>query len=411
MKMTMETKLRRNIWILYCFSFFWLAMVIMPVIVPFFESRGLGLAEVFYLQAAFAGFVVLFEVPSGYIADVYGRRNALLAGSLFHGICFTGLYFAEGFAQLLVVEVMLAVGLSLLSGADLSLLYDSQEALGLSPRDKTRGIANLRVIKSLAEGLSALLGGILIVFQFDVVVLVNAIFAWCPLLLAVWLTEAPFQRMRASAPIENVKAVVMHLFYTDRLLRWTCLGITFFSLSTFYVVWLLQPYWQSLGAPLTVFGLLWAAQSFLFAFASRICQSLELRFGAAPILISIGVLPVVGYLGMAHLGGVVGILVSFTFFVSRGLNQVILTDALNARVPSTFRATANSMASFAFRGIYIVTGPLVGLIVESQGLHFTLTCLGIMSALLAVWILIPLLQEIRGLNRSLIATREAARES
>ena len=82
----MNKKLQKNIPILYVFSFFWLSMVIIPVIVPFFESRGLTLAQVFYLQAIFAAFVVLFEVPSGYIADVFGRRNALIAGSIFHGL-------------------------------------------------------------------------------------------------------------------------------------------------------------------------------------------------------------------------------------------------------------------------------------------------------------------------------------
>ena len=59
----MDTRLKRNIWMLYIFSFFWLAMLIISVIVPFFESRGLTLAQVFYLQAIFALVMVLFEVP------------------------------------------------------------------------------------------------------------------------------------------------------------------------------------------------------------------------------------------------------------------------------------------------------------------------------------------------------------
>jgi len=92
-------------------------MVIIPVIVPFFESRGLSLAQVFYLQAIFAAFVVLFEVPSGYIADVFGRRNVLIAGSIFHGLGFSWLYFAEGFAQLVLFEMTVGLGLSFLSAA------------------------------------------------------------------------------------------------------------------------------------------------------------------------------------------------------------------------------------------------------------------------------------------------------
>ena len=389
-----NNNIERNIPVLYGFSFFWLSMVIMPVIVPLFESRGLTLAQVFYLQAIFAGFVVLFEVPSGYIADVFGRKTALVAGSVFHGIGFTWLCFAEGFIELILFEMIVGLGLSLLSGADLSLLYDSQIALKHSPATRTRGIANLRFVKSIAEGVSALLGGFLIVYSFEVTVLANAIFAWVPLALSVLLVEAPFTRMEGNQPVENLKKVVGHLFLEDKLLRLICLNITFFSLSTFYVVWLLQPYWSDLGVPLTMFGVLWAAQSFLFAITSKICQPLEARYGAKPILIVMAILPIAGYFGMAAGGGVVGILFSFTFFVSRGLNQVILTDALNSRVPSEFRATANSMTSFVFRGIYIVTGPVIGVIIDWQDMYFALNSLGVICLFLFALVLVPLLREI-----------------
>jgi MFS family permease len=394
----MNKNLQKNIPVLYLFSFFWLSMVIIPVIVPLFESKGLNLAQVFYLQAIFAAFVVLFEVPSGYIADVFGRRNALIAGSIFHGLGFSWLYFAEGFGQLVLFEMTVGLGLSLLSGADLSLLYDTQIALNHDVGKKTRGIANLRFVKSIAEGISALVGGVLIAYSFEATVLANAIFAWCPLVLSFFLVEAPFDRMAANKPIGNIKRVIGHLFFEDRLLRLVCLNITFFSLSTFYVVWLLQPYWRDLGVPLTMFGILWAAQCFLFAITSKLCQPFEARFGARPVLVTMALLPIVGYFGMASIGGALGILLSFSFFVSRGLNQVILTDALNRRVPSEFRATANSMTSFVFRAIYIVTGPLVGLLIDWQDMYFALNTMGFVCIVLFLLVLLPLLAEIEQLE-------------
>ena len=391
----MENKLKRNIGLLYVFSFFWLSLVIIPVIVPFFESKGLALSEVYYLQAIFAFFVVLLEVPSGYIADVLGRKNALVAGSLFHGAGFTWLYFADGFEELVLFEMLVGIGLSLLSGADLSLLYDTQEALNQSPREKTHGIANMRFVKSVAEGVAALLGGLLVVYSFDIVVIANAMVAWVPLVLSVFLTEAPFTRMEQGAHFGNLKRIVSHLFFEDRLLRLICLAITMFGLMTFYVVWMLQPYWAEQGIPLAAFGVLWASQSFLFAIATRLCVPLEDRFGPAPVLVAMALFPAVGYFGMAGTGGALGILFSFAFFVSRGLNQVILTDALNRRVPSSFRSTANSLTSFLFRGVYIVTGPIVGFLVDAVGMQYTLALLGMASLALFAGLLVPLLAEVR----------------
>lgn len=58
-----DLELRRNLNVLYAFSFCSLALVIIPVIVPFFATKGLSLADVFILQSAFALSVVVFEVP------------------------------------------------------------------------------------------------------------------------------------------------------------------------------------------------------------------------------------------------------------------------------------------------------------------------------------------------------------
>ncbi len=391
----MNRQLQRNIPVLYAFSFFWLAMVIIPVMVPFFESRGLTLAEVFYLQAFFAFVVVLFEVPSGYVADMLGRRNALIAGSVFHAIGFTWLCFADGFVELMIFEALVGIGMSLLSGADLSLLYDTQEALEHDPGRRADGIANMRFIKSVAEGVSALIGGVLIAWSFEVTIIANALFAWVPLALSVMLVEAPFTRMEDGQHLGNLRKIVRHLYVDNRLLRRICLSATLFGLMTFYVVWMLQPYWQEQGVPLTAFGILWASQSFLFAFVTRLAIPLERRFGAVPVLLVMAALPVAGYLGMATAGGVLGILFSFTFFVSRGINSVILADALNRRIPSSYRATANSMTSFMFRGIYIVTGPIVGLLIEWQGMQTTFLVLALVAATLFVSLMLPMVADVR----------------
>lgn len=391
----MERKLERNIRVIYLFSFFWLAMVIIPVIVPFYESKGLTLAEVYYLQAIFAFVVFLCEVPSGYVADMLGRKNALIAGSILHGIGFTWLCFADDFADLVWFEATLGVALSLVSGSDLSLLYDSQELLNQSPAQRTRGIANLRFVKSVSEGIAALIGGVLIAFSFDAVCAVNALFAWAPLGLALLLTEAPIARMESGQHVGNLMRVIRHLFLSDRLLRMICLSIALFGLMTFYVVWMLQPYWRDAGVPLTAFGLLWAGQSFLFAATTRLCTPLEERFGARPVLIAMALLPAFGYFGMAVMGGGVGIALSFSFFVSRGLNQVILTDALNRRVPGSYRATANSLTSFLFRAIYIVTGPMVGFAIDWLGMRSVLAILGIVAVALFAAVMVPMLSEVR----------------
>ena len=89
--------MKRNIRIVYAMAFFHTFMLISPVLVPFFESKGLSLSEIFYLQAIFAIAIVLLEAPSGYLADKIGRRAVLVVGSVAHGAGYLFLVFADGF--------------------------------------------------------------------------------------------------------------------------------------------------------------------------------------------------------------------------------------------------------------------------------------------------------------------------
>ena len=60
-------------------GFFQVFLVIMPIAVPFFQSKGLSMQDVFSLQALFALVVLVTEVPSGYVADLVGP----LGGKIF----------------------------------------------------------------------------------------------------------------------------------------------------------------------------------------------------------------------------------------------------------------------------------------------------------------------------------------
>jgi hypothetical protein len=74
---------------------------------------------------------------------------------------------------------------------------------------------------------------------------------------------------------------------------------------------------------------------------------------------------------------------------------VILRDALNRRVPAAYRATANSLASFGFRGAFVVTGPWIGYGLDLWGMSTTLWLLAGASLLIFAGLILPLLAAAR----------------
>ena len=116
---------RSNIWKLYLIKVSKWFMLFMPYIVPFYTSNNLDMHQVMILQAVFSVSIVVLEIPSGYLADVIGRRRTLILGALL-GFLGYGIYsFSYGFTGFLLAELVLGFGQSLVSGADSALLYDS----------------------------------------------------------------------------------------------------------------------------------------------------------------------------------------------------------------------------------------------------------------------------------------------
>ena len=395
--------MKRNIRIVYAMAFFHTFMLISPVLVPFFESKGLSLSEIFYLQAIFAISIVLLEAPSGYLADKIGRRAVLVAGSVAHGAGYLFLVFADGFWQLAVFEIILGIAMSMMSGADLALLYDTERIISKAEDEHSHSIANLTSTKAFANGAGALLGGAMALWSFDAIVVAQAAVSWVCLILAIMLVEPPVEQTLTPAITLDFKALYKHLLKGDKVLRQVFIAIPLYNLFTFQVVWLVQPYWQEQGLTMLMFGVLWFAQSVTAGVASHCGHAIEKRKGAAFALLVIGILPIVGHFGMAWFDGWYGIGICFLLFFCRGLYQVVLVNALNKRVPAQVRATVNSLTSLTFRFGFIFTGPVVGHIAQTQGLSTALNLLGLASIAMFALIMLPLIRSVRTMQQQSLA--------
>ena len=219
----------------------------------------------------------------------------------------------------------------------------------------------------------------------------QAVCGWIPLLVAFTVVEPPRERLAKAGHGRNFTGILRAVLLDNRILRLTFLALAIWGLTTMYAVWLLQAHWQAQGVDVVHFGYLWGALTLLSAVAGRYAQWLEERLGTTTMLLVIGIGPVLGYLGMGLLGAVAGIAMCSVFFACRGFGAVILRDALNRRVSSRFRATANSLASFGFRAAFALTAPIVGGALDLWGLGMTLLLLAAASFGIFVTLIVPLI--------------------
>jgi MFS family permease len=395
--------LQRNIPGSMWLRFFYVFGIVMPLIVPLFQSKGLDMQEIFALQTIFALAMLVSEVPFGYLADVFGRRNIILAGSIAAGLGHSQLLFADSFAALVIYEFTLGIGASLLSGADLALLYDTELALGKDAKRQRRVVGKLYSFGTFSAVISAALCSmVLLAGGINEVVWVQAIIGWGPLCVVYFLVEAPRPRKSSEPVAANTShwqafwEIVQVLLAQSTILRQILLALCIWPLTTFYATWLLQRIWQDQGVDLIHFGWLWAALTLLTALSSRFSHRIEALLGPRILLGFIGLAPIVGFIALAQFGFLLGLLGAAIFFVIRGLGTVLLTDALNRRISSDYRATANSLSSFGFRSSFALTGPMVGFGFDVWGLEVLLLALGLISAVLFLVILRPLMRSLPG---------------
>ncbi|MCB1687014.1 MAG: MFS transporter [Halioglobus sp.] len=394
----MKRSLHNNIRNIYLLGFFNSFMVINPVFVPLLQGHDLSMNQVLQTQALFALTIALFEVPSGYIADIWGRRRAILLGSICFAIGFLYLLGADSFVDFLVFEVVIGLGVSLISGADLALLYDTevylQEQGTAGSGAPGKSLSRLISIEAAASGIAGIVASVLLLWSLDAVVIAQTIIGVIPLLLALALVEVPRPVIEINHR-GNARSIMELLLFGKPVVLWTAFAIATFGLLAVYVFWIYQKYWEFQGVPIEWYGYIWAAFALTVSVSANFAGALEQRLGTLRVLCLIGILPVLGLLGMALGAGWIGVMFGFALQISRGLGMSLFYEALNRRVPGNFRATVNSLVSLAVRAVFIGTGPLLGYTLDRFGVTSTLLImLAIFAPAIAV-VLIPLIARIR----------------
>ena len=377
---------------IFTFNFFYLFLVAIPVIVPYWQSFGLTLANVYQLQAIFGGVLILLDVPAGYLSDLFGRKRILITVGILNGLAFTWLSLGKSFSDFVVFEIISAISISLYSGCDVAMIYDSLDALGDHKAKQAHFLGQRFFFGQLGETVAAVLGGLLSASSLALPAKVNAFTAWIPLLIALTLLEPPRKVFASRQHWENMKFIVRNLFQQTRLLRLLIIFNILYGFSTYVAVWAYQPFWKFVGVQTEYFGFLWACLNLLIAVVAKFAVTIERRWSSTAVVIVVALCPVIAYLGLAVFQTQWAISFMFLFALCRGLNGVILQDAINTRVSPILRATANSVCSLGMRAIFLIFGPLMGHVLDHSGFRVSFSLLSGIFALLFVLLTLPILK-------------------
>ena len=222
----------------------------------------------------------------------------MVAGSIISAIGFQFLWYGHTFYDFAIYEIIIGIGLSLQSGCDIAILYQSLEKLRL--HGSGAGYLGRRLnYSTTGEAIASLFGGFFGGISLFLPAYVQAGVAWIPMFIAMSLYEPEGQKLSSASHIQNFRMIGKAVFGHSKLLTFTILAFIFYGFATFVAVWSMQPYRLTRGLSISLFGYHWAANNLLVAFVGRYVYLVERRLGSVAIVIIIALLPVIGYFGMA----------------------------------------------------------------------------------------------------------------
>ncbi len=162
------------------------------------QERGISLGGVLLFEAVFSAVVICSEVPTGMIADRYGRRASLMVGS----VCVVAAFFTFAvsplLAFLLASYALFGMAETLFSGADSALLFDSLKAEGRE-HEFTAWNGRLNALIMGATAIFTIVGSIMVRWTpLSVPILLSAALSIPAIVLAWRMHEPPRDDERHS---------------------------------------------------------------------------------------------------------------------------------------------------------------------------------------------------------------------
>lgn len=339
----------------------------------FLLDAGLTATAAFAANAFFTAGMVLFEVPTGLVADRRGRRTSYLLGTVVLAattVAYVALWYLEAeFWAWAVVSMLIGLGFTFFSGALEAWLVDALTHVGAAASIE-HVLGRAQVVGGVAMLAGTVGGGVLAqTTSIAVPYLVRAalLLVLCAVAARLLHDEGfiPDRTASTRAAWTTLLAAAVAHGPGRPAVRWLMVSGAFLSGVGIYAFYALQPYLLALYGDGGAYAVA-ALAAALLACAQvaggllapwvrrRVRRRTTLLLGAA----------LLGALLLAAVGTTVSFGAALVLLVAMGLVQATAAPArqayLNALVPSAQRATVLSIDSLVANGGGVVVQPLLG---------------------------------------------------
>jgi MFS family permease len=360
--------------------FIWLpTALIVGINTLFLLDGGLTNVEAFAANAFYTIGLAVFELPTGIVADTWGRRTSFLLGAgtqLVGNLLYVGMWYVHApFWGWAIASVLLGLGFTFFSGALEAWLVDSLKNTGYEG-DLDSIFARGQIINGAAMLVGTVAGGFIAqLTSFGVPYLVRAglqLLGFCVAFAIMKEIAFTPSKTRFSTQIKGLGRAAVKYGLRNRPVRWTLLAAPFYMGTGIYGFYAAQPYLLQLFGDTQAIGVAGIAAAgiagtqiaggFAVPFIRR-------RFGRRThILIACALLTVVSLALIGLIQSFYVVIALLVLWAMAYAASIPVRQAyLNSLIPSEQRATVLSFDSMVNSCGGVAFQPLLGRVADTFG--------------------------------------------
>lgn len=325
-----------------------------------FLSKGVSLVEISILMSIWAASTILFEIPSGILADRWNRKSMLVIAGVARTLLCVSWLFIDNMIGFGIGLILLAISQSFLSGTTQAYLYD---ALSRTNDENKFEVSwgRIEASRMIALSIAWAVGGIVSVSSFSPALVLSLLSGILCTAIAITLPSISIKKLvKEQNPFKHILETLKYSFGHEILFR-----VLLFSLivrSTYVVI---DEYWAVYFSALTispaVFGILVGISTLCAGISGLVAH----RFTKSTWrTISVGTLYFMSVLLFASITkSWIAIILLLTLESVTSILYILMEGAIQKHADPAQRATTASVASL-LKETGIITGLAFGFFMD-----------------------------------------------
>jgi predicted MFS family arabinose efflux permease len=350
----------------------------------YFLSEGLSMFQISIILAVSSYTTFFTDIPTGAIADIFGRKTSVVISYIFSGLLFILVPFSSNFYYLLILFFIWGVSQTLETGA-----YEAWVVSHLKHNKKSKLIEEFFAKSSSIGNLAVFIGPLvaaLLVTKIGmkpiwtiqgIAILICAVF----LLFGKEHFRKQKTRVREYAR-KTIKQSVTAAKYSAKHPRLARMLIALFFIALFLICggFLWQPYLMQFNMPLEYFGYLLSLGGLLGIvvpiLANKISQKFKSKYNYIALIIIAAMILLIGVLFIRSL--LFGAIAILFLYLWNSLFFPVEEPIFQRFIPEKMRATIGSFRSTIFALAGGIVTIIFGFMVDVIGATYTLASAGIL---------------------------------